>query len=206
MGELRRLPASCSCRLPPHVLPGHHRGESPASSSERPEPGNVLARDVTVAWSSPARPNDQVKQTHTAAPFSVDEPSVGRLGHRWRTVSVRAGVMQRLEPNCGVVVRFAWCLHFPPASSPTSPSPRMRTLPEKEKISVRISKRKEDQMIREEEFQGQIANQGYPYGYIMDPRLVPLAPGGSAGSYAYWVQPSAHGYSGFLQPSYLAAF
>ena len=39
----------------------------------------------------------------------------------------------------------------------------MRTLSEKkERILVRISKRKEEQMVREDEVQGQIANQGKP--------------------------------------------
>nr|XP_051220591.1 uncharacterized protein LOC127338571 [Lolium perenne] len=34
----------------------------------RPEPGSVLARDVTVAWSSPTRPSDQVKQSSRRTP------------------------------------------------------------------------------------------------------------------------------------------
>ena len=38
----------------------------------------------------------------------------------------------------------------------------MWTLPEKERISVRISERKEAQVIHEDEVQGQIANQGKP--------------------------------------------
>jgi hypothetical protein len=39
----------------------------------------------------------------------------------------------------------------------------MRSLSEKnERISVRISKRKEEQMVHEEEVRGQISNQGKP--------------------------------------------
>jgi hypothetical protein len=38
----------------------------------------------------------------------------------------------------------------------------MRTLSEKERIVVRMSKRKEEQMVHEDELQGQIATQGKP--------------------------------------------
>jgi hypothetical protein len=38
----------------------------------------------------------------------------------------------------------------------------MRTLFEKERILVRVSKRKEEQMVHEDEVQGQVVNQGKP--------------------------------------------
>jgi hypothetical protein len=33
---------------------------------------------------------------------------------------------------------------------------------------------------------------GYPYGYILDLAMVPIAPRGPAETYGYWMQPSTY--------------
>jgi hypothetical protein len=48
--------------------------------------------------------------------------------------------------------------------------------------------------------------QGYQFGGALDQAMVLPPPGGSAVIYGYWMQPSADGRSGFLQPGWLAAY
>nr|XP_051215464.1 uncharacterized protein LOC127333176 [Lolium perenne] len=131
-------------RLRPRTRPSASR-----CSCRRPGGLRSLRRSSTSPGISCAAPRSRRRRSSGTAAAVPDAEHA----------AVRVVPLGSLKPTEAPRQASARPRGLPPVAPHHAEAPRMRTLSEKERILVRISKRKEEMMVCEDEVQGQIANQ-----------------------------------------------